>query len=176
MGIKRKNKNSSNQPAKKQSSPLKEEKAIVVSYDFETLFLRFSHLSESILSKLSNENFVKCRKMNKSWKQGIDNQKITWKRIIQSKTKNYDKFQNEWKMVCGKNPLDFSKELALAVQSFYEIPDCKQYSPLHIAADYGKPKLFTKVLLEFEDKNPISDVSWTPLHRAAKEGHLSIGK
>ena len=175
MGTKRKNKDSSNQPAKKQCNPLKEEKAIVASYNFETLFLRFSHLSESILGKLSNENLVKCRKINKSWKQGIDNQKITWKRIIQSKTKSYDKFQNEWKRVFGKNPLDFFKELALAAQSFYEIPECKQYSPLHVTAGYGKPKLFKNVLSKFEDKNPISDVSWTPLHRAAKEGHLSIG-
>ena len=76
-----------------------------------------------------------------------------------------------------KHPrLNFFKELALAAQSFYEIPECKQYSPLHVAADYGKPKLFIKVLEKFEDKNPISDLSWTPLHRAAKEGHLSVGK
>ena len=48
----------------------------------EEVFLRFPHIGEGIVKKLKNEDLTKCRKLGKSWRDFIDNQKLPWIRMI----------------------------------------------------------------------------------------------
>ena len=42
----------------------------------EETILRFSHLGRQIFEKLSNQSLEKCRRIGKTWKFFIDNEKI----------------------------------------------------------------------------------------------------
>ena len=46
--------------------------------------------------------------------------------------------------------------------------------PMHIAAMTGQTEMFQKLSYSAMDKNPKDDIGRTPLHFAAKNGHLSI--
>ena len=85
MGPKRKRDNISDQPKKKQEIDNSNHtvQASNTSDNFKTLSLRFSHLTEGILSKLDDKDLVKCRMVNMVWKHGIENDKNIWKRKLQ---------------------------------------------------------------------------------------------
>ena len=86
----------------------------------EVIALRFSHLSEGIFNLLNNESIAKCRKVSRFWNQFLDNDKQLWIRIIKSYEQNQAGFEEEWKSVIEKVPLETAKELAVATQKFYK--------------------------------------------------------
>ena len=48
----------------------------------ELLPEQFPHIAEQIFEQLDNKNLSKCREVNKSWKNFIDNKNYTWIRIV----------------------------------------------------------------------------------------------
>ena len=43
---------------------------------------RFPHIGQQIFEELDNKNLTKCREVCKSWQTFIDNENITWNRIL----------------------------------------------------------------------------------------------
>jgi len=50
--------------------------------NMEELFEEFPPVAKQIFEKLDNKNLTKCREVCKSWQKFIDNEKITWNRIL----------------------------------------------------------------------------------------------
>ena len=48
----------------------------------EEVLLRFAHLGEDIFYSLDDKSLANCRKICKTWKSFIENQKVLWIRII----------------------------------------------------------------------------------------------
>ena len=48
----------------------------------EELFEKFSPSAKQIFEELDNKNLSKCREVCKSWQEFIDDEKITWNRIL----------------------------------------------------------------------------------------------
>ena len=49
----------------------------------EDLFIRFPHIAQQIFENLDNKSLTNCREVTRSWKQFIDNKKLTWFRICE---------------------------------------------------------------------------------------------
>lgn len=168
MGQKRKLNCASNPPARKKRNILKNN-VNSTSPTFETLFLRFPHLSEAVLEELDNPSLASCREWNKMWNKNLENSKILWLRMIQTLTKQFDGFKKEWIQVLLKIPLEILKKLANMVRDFFKRNvETFQYSPLHLTAQYGDLSLFQYILTRMELKNPKNNKGMTPLHIAAQ--------
>jgi hypothetical protein len=50
--------------------------------NMDELFERFPHIGKQIFEELDNDNLTECREVCKSWQTFIDNEKITWNRIL----------------------------------------------------------------------------------------------
>ena len=144
----------------------------------EDLNLRFPHISEQILGYLDNNSLAQCREMSISMCDFIDNTKIPWKRIIKKYIQNNDdELQNLWNKVLHRNSVNTVRELACAVRQFYTenswaIRD--KQTPMHFAVRSGQMEIILNIIERVKDKNPKDKCGWTPLHRAAINGHLEI--
>ena len=59
---------------------------IIYLKHMEEIVLRFPHIGQQIFEKLDDQCLVKCRKVQKSWKDFISNEKIACFRNIKMKT------------------------------------------------------------------------------------------
>ena len=55
---------------------------VLSNMDFEWIFARFPHVGKKIFEDLDNKNLTNCREVCKSWQTFIDNENITWNRIL----------------------------------------------------------------------------------------------
>ena len=62
----------------------------------DNLLAKIPLLGDKILSELDNQSLVKFREVKKSWHLFINEEKITWLRIIQKCIGNGGKFSTEW--------------------------------------------------------------------------------
>ena len=56
-------------------------------------YLRFPHVRSIIIANLDRESIVKCRLVNKSWKNSIDNDKHLWCGMIRNYMESLDSDQ-----------------------------------------------------------------------------------
>ena len=134
---------------------------------------RFPELAEQIFQQLSNEDMVKSKEVDKAWCDLID-QRLVWKRMIQSSTKDVEDYKFEFNLVLKKMPSDILKKFALACLETKILNE--HLSPLHIAADCGDLLLYKYILEKSSDKNPKHLYDNTPLHYAAWKGNFEICK
>ena len=93
-----------------------------------------------------------------------------------------DKIPESWGKVAFQTPFEIVKELAIAVQQFYEEnkSEFNQSSPLHIVAYSGSLLLCKHIIDNFgrfcHNKNPTNHSGVTPLYVAAEKGHFDICK
>ena len=67
---------------------MKEEQQVLQNTTMEEVFTRFPHLGQQIFEKLDDDNLAKCRKVSRTWKMSLDNQKLLSIRIIQNLSEN----------------------------------------------------------------------------------------
>ena len=79
----------------------------------ENILTLFPHVGENIFKNLNNKELVRCREVNKTWKDFIDNNRLIWTRIIQAHTKDIKRHQNDWKLVLNKASFQVLKKLAM---------------------------------------------------------------
>ena len=111
---------------------------------------------------------------------------------MDQKNSDFTQYKEDWAIFETKTSLQILKELATALYVFkdlerenwknfktslemlkLELED--QWSPLHIAAKFGL-ELFKEIVFKFKKINPANNNGETPLHSAAKSGHLDICK
>ena len=143
----------------------------------EEVFLRFSHLAESIFENLDNQNLSKCREVGQSWKSFIDGNTLVWIRIQKEYPLSKNKFtfldslsikHNRFVYLKNQYKMDSMKEMLKEIQS-----------NLHLAALTGQTEIF-EVLFEdnFRRKKnleiPSFDVGMPPFYLAAGRGSLEV--
>ena len=88
----------------------------------EESFQRFSHLPERIFEHLDNVSIVKCREVNKSWQEYLDQGKVLRIRIIQSirsKVGNFHEVGESWEAAFKTLNTEAIRELGIAVKDIY---------------------------------------------------------
>ena len=145
------------------------------------IFKRFPHFSESIFNNLDNRSLINCKEASRELSEFIDNERFFWIRILRNYNKNYDKFQDYWKMSINKTSIEIVKHLAVATHTFFksqnihiyeiinngsyikcETRDLKQFTPIHVAAEVGNMELMEHVLKKLREKIPSGCVMIIP--------------
>ena len=159
----------------------------------DEIMIRFPVLFQGILKELDNKSLRKCRKVNKEWKNFIDNERFFLFRKLQKYHTNMEEFFEQWKKVTQDASKETIGELSVAVHNFFvgkptfdwkkqfPKPPMKkraeeQWSPLHITAEQGHLKLSRYIIDKTGDKNPKNREGATAFQLAAQEGQLEICK
>ena len=90
----------------------------------EEQFARFPHISEQIFGQLNNQNLAKCRKISKSWRNYLDNQKFMNIRIIRQSIRPSDCKDNfQWLIDETKKPWRefFKRASSESIQYFAKV-------------------------------------------------------
>ena len=107
-------------------------------------------------------------------KQSEDN---SWLNIIEEHVGKIEKLPESWKKVVNSPQKGKVKEFANIVDKFYKSSpsSCKQqWTPFHIAAEFGNLDLYQFITEKSENKNEARIDGVTPLHLAAEFGHFSV--
>ena len=146
-----------------------------------SIFKRFPHFSELIFNNLDNQSLINCKEASRELSEFLDNERFFWIRILRNYNKNYDKFQDYWKMSINKTSIEIVKHLAVATHTFFksqnihiyeiinngsyikcETRDLKQFTPIHVAAEVGNMELMEHVLKKLREKIPSGSVMIIP--------------
>ena len=190
MGAKRKLKNGSIPQAKHKYSLRSKSKCN--QFELENFCLRFPLLCDEILDQLNPQTLATCKGLSRFWYDQIDESRTYWIRKIQIYTNDFNQYKEDWAIFETKTSLEILKELATALYVFRDLgkENWKNYktclemlklesedhwSPLHIAAKFGLA-LFKEIAFKFKKINPANNNGETPLHSAAKSGHLDVCK
>ena len=172
-------------------------------FELENFCLRFPRLGDKIIDELNPQSMENCKRLSRFWQNQILESRIYWIRIIQSYTKNFNQYKDEWTIVTKKTPLKVLKKLTTALYIFkpgafgnefenkFEFGNWEQtqkhmqtlgmepndqWSPLHVAAKFGLD-LFKDIASKFKNNlGSANNNGETPLHCATKTGHLEICK
>ena len=163
----------------------------------EIICKRFPFVVEKVLSNLNNQSLMRSKKASREINKSLENQRFYWIRIIKMFAKIFEEFQESWKEVMNKIPLNFLKDLAIAVAQYFMFYFQQNIAPLRVVLEKGNFELCQFVLKRTKIKNPKrqsgiirregSDgsikfgidrygigIKSTPLHIAAMFGKLEI--
>ena len=148
----------------------------------EELGRRFPLISQIILNNVDDYSLVNFRKASRENTSFLDSERFYWIRNIKKYSANFEEFQDSWKKVINRTSVEFLKDLAIDVHSFFEglsiLQRYKgQWHPLHIGAECGSLPLCEHVVERIGDVNPKCNADGcTPLHAAAIHGRLETCK
>ena len=185
-----------------QEGPIPEKIAML-----ENVCERFPVLCEKILSNLDDKNLVNINVVSRKICSLVQKERLFWIRNIKKlisaehalgiwncgctcfpKSVNY-KISEKWQQVINKTPIQFVKELAIAVTKVHEkyknhtnykenVINMNDLSPLHIIALFSDSNLdLCRLILEkigserSQEKN-----GWSPLHIAVMYDNLELTK
>ena len=137
----------------------------------------YPHIFEKIFDELDNTSLTNCRKVSKTWRSFLENEKFVCLRKIKKYGANMVHFKNQWNKVMKKSPQQEIIELSGAVELFFSLSSSsltRQYAPLHIAAGNGLLELSERIIEKTGISNPRTSDGYTALHEAAKQGHLIV--
>ena len=122
---------------------------------------RFPGLAEQVFQQLNNEDLIKSKEVDKAWSDLID-QRLLYKRMVQSCAREVKHYKNEFNLVLKKMPAENLKKFAMACRDFANasmldsgspcLLPMEQCAPLHVVAGYGDLLLFKYILKKSEDK------------------------
>ena len=92
---------------------------LLISFIMENIFSKIPDLGEKIFKELDNQSLVKCKEVQRSWYNFINEEKVLWFRIIQNYIRKDNEFLQAWRKVLTKAPVDFVTQVALATEQFY---------------------------------------------------------
>ena len=112
----------------------------------EEIFMRFPRVSQRILNNLDNQSLIRSKEVSRVIAEYVENEKFYWIRIIKKYAGNFEGFEESWKEVIRRTPLDIVKQLALTVEEFFKSYTDKKVAPLHIVAEKGTFQLFQYII------------------------------
>ena len=86
----------------------------------ENLLKRFPHLGGLILGNLDNKSLINCKKAGRDVSEFLEKDKLICIRVLRKYHRNFDKFKELWKEVINKTSFEMVKQLAVAVQNFFQ--------------------------------------------------------
>ena len=179
MSAKRKNKRK--QKNKRDGGSFTSKKAKVVkAISMGNIFLRFPHLSEAIFDNMNNQSLFTCMNVSRIWHEYLKNQKFILIRSMEKFVKDNKGAEKSWNRIIKKCNFETIVELKGALNQHLKSRYSWMYydfGPLHIVAHIGDTLLYRKIIRFSEDINPKNGrPGTTPLHMAAKNGHIEICK
>ena len=98
---------------KEQKTGQNEPKRRKISLD--VICKRFPLVEKRILNNLDDQSLTRSKEANREIAEFLDNGKFFWIRIIKKYAGNFEGFEESWKEIIHRTPLDIVKQLALAV-------------------------------------------------------------
>ena len=144
----------------------------------ESICLRTPHILEQINELLDNKSLVKCKGASRITCSNIENQKcgkFMTTRTIQSYVMNPKEFENHWKMIIQKLPMERLSEFGMLVKDFYKVSPSRfqeNWAPMHIAADRGR----LDFCIFIAKVSASQRYKLSPLLFSAQAGHLEVSK
>ena len=176
----------------------------------ENIFERYPVLCEKILSNLDDKNLVNIKVVSREICSLVQKERLLWIRNIKKfisaehalgiwicgcrffrKSVNYGnyKISEKWQKVINKTPIQFVKELAIAVTKVHEkyknhtnynenVINMNELSPFHMIALLGNSNLdlYRLVLEKIGSERSQEKNGWSPLHIAAMYDNLELTK
>ena len=145
----------------------------------EDLSQRFPLVARIIFNNLDDESLTKIGDLNRPMNKLLDQERIYWLRILRKYQKNFIQFKDVWKISLRQMPVEVIKELAIAVNQFFNFRASrhgKQWSPLHIAGERGLLLLYQYISNKTGIINHGLPGESTVLHLATQQGNLEIVK
>ena len=147
----------------------------------DAIILRIPVIAQQIFEELDNQCLTKCKYVNQNWNTFIKVSKPIWIRILNKYiVKSFEsRFQNHWKLLIKKESVHNLRKITTAVYRFYLKNSSRkeyQWSPHHIAADYGNVRLYKHIIKKIGFENLTNNNDVTPLHIAVQYGHVDICK
>lgn len=174
--------------------------------NIDTLFIKVPHIGVKILQNLNLEDLESCKRVNKIWRELIENHKLYWERITRdvqgwkkllfeidsvsacSLGKSFlflkERFADCHPIFCAIH-LDDTDILKKVIDIFEEVPkvsfgsrdEDQLLSPFDFAARYGGVKTLEYFLQNgLYEENNGGGYGFTHLHFAAQGGHVKIIK
>ena len=141
------------------------------------LCYRFPHVASMILNGLDDQSLIQSMEAIREVDDFLRNDRIYWTRILANYKTNLQMFMDSWRKSLHRVPVLKIKELAIAAQDFFKHPKSRlnlQWSPLHIAANYGSLEFYKYISRKCGCINHVGDSGLTSIHMAASAGHLEI--
>ena len=143
--------------------------------------LRFPHIADQLLEYLDNQNLVKFRMINRTWKHFIDDMELPWKPCPWNRIMDmYHENTNEWRTLLTNCQTrygifaDYTRNKMLQ-EDWEKWEEGKlDLTPLHIAALTGQINKFLEIFAEVEEKNPGDFRQTTVIHITAAKGYYEI--
>ena len=79
----------------------------------EILSKRFPLAGELVLSNLDDQSLTTIKESSRDINEFLGNGRFFWIRIIRKYIKNFEGFEESWKEVINKTPVDIVKQLSL---------------------------------------------------------------
>ena len=144
----------------------------------EGIFAKIPDIGEKIFKEMDNHSLVKCKEVQRSWYNFINEEKVLWFRMIQNYVGDNNEFLLAWKKVLKRAPIDFVSHLAIATHKFNAIHQLQFYnSPIHVAASDGSVDLYEQIMEKIAHLSPENIFGEIhPLFHAAENGQFEIYK
>ena len=93
----------------------------------ETLVRRVPNVGAKIFKNLDRQSLDRSKDASKQISEFLHKEKFYWIRIIKNYVRKFQEHEESWREVINKTPITIIKELATAVQQFFEIKYKKQF-------------------------------------------------
>ena len=140
------------------------------------IFKRFPRVAQAILKTLDDQSLMRSKEASKEIAKFFENSRFIWIRFIKKYKRHFGRFKKTWKNVIANAPVKIVKELAIAVDTFFQIYFFSNVAPIQIAVLFGSLQLCEYIIEKSDEKNPANYIGWTPLHYAAERGFVDICK
>ena len=98
------------------------------------------------LSYENNQSLVIIKEAKREIVQFFKNERFFWIGLITKYNGHFEGYEEAWNEVINKTPIEILKQLAVAVQQFFESYSLKKVAPLHIVAEKGTHDLSDHIL------------------------------
>jgi ankyrin repeat protein len=142
-----------------------------------------------VFNELDDQSLTQVKMSNREICQYLEEERFYWVRVLKSFKGRVVEFNESWKKVVNKAPVEIIQQFAIACHNFFKHYPAGDWSPLHISAESGQLSLFqmtyektgkSKPLTVWTIDNwtvrltPLHIAELTPLHIAAGAGQLEI--
>ena len=95
------------------------QKSETLKPEMENLRNRFPILIQLILENVDDQSLVTFKETSREMFDFINDERFYWLRILRKYNGSFVEFSKSWRMVIQKNPVEIVREIAVAVEKFF---------------------------------------------------------
>ena len=135
----------------------------------EKVCQRFALITKKILNNVDNESLINFKQAGRNNVAFLEKERFYWIRIIQRYNCLIGEFQEVWKKVVSKTPIEIIKELAVAVHQFSPILSKELHNETECSCNETR-----EIRLSSLDFVKTVEKQWHPLFIAATSGSVYL--